>query len=249
MFLRFNIQIEGLIRPNAVESMHNLTVVKRIHIYIYNVDVDENLLMLTVSIEGPRETYLEFGVPLYEASIKCDWKAAKVILDKRSDLVRYSITENGETALHVAASAQVDSKLMIGFVKNLVTMMSNEQLMLQNKNHNTALYLAAAGNVEITKIMMGENRVLLTTPGANGSMMPLYAAALFGQNQVVKYLYKKSRNLSDDGWNPMNRGWLLEKCVENNMFGKYLYSCFFFLLQECNIELIMKIKIGTHVNE
>ncbi|KAI7738370.1 LOW QUALITY PROTEIN: hypothetical protein M8C21_008433, partial [Ambrosia artemisiifolia] len=53
---------------------------------------------------GSRENYLKTGVPLYEASIRCDWVAAKAILDEKQDLV--SITENGETALHVAASAK-----------------------------------------------------------------------------------------------------------------------------------------------
>ncbi|KAK9061991.1 hypothetical protein SSX86_019175 [Deinandra increscens subsp. villosa] len=55
-------------------------------------------------VNGPREDYLTFGVPLYDASMKCDWKAAKRILDLKPELVRYSLTENGDTALHLAAS-------------------------------------------------------------------------------------------------------------------------------------------------
>ncbi|KAM0003904.1 putative ankyrin repeat-containing domain, PGG domain, ankyrin repeat-containing domain superfamily [Helianthus debilis subsp. tardiflorus] len=171
-------------------------------------------------VEGPREIYLKIGVPLYEASIKCNWKAAKAILDDRKELVRYSITENAETPLHVAASAKGDPKRVEEFVKNLVAMMGQNDLELQNKNHNTALYLAAcAGNVKTVKIMVEENRGLLTIPGARGAMMPLYAAALFGNEDVVEYIYGESKILSDgDGWNPQNRSWLVEKFVENNMF-------------------------------
>ncbi|KAD7479089.1 hypothetical protein E3N88_02225 [Mikania micrantha] len=176
-------------------------------------------------ITGPREDYLKIGVPLYEASIKCDWEAAKKIIDNNSDkypemkLVRCSITENGETALHVAASAKGHKHVEV-FVKNLVDKMEKGDLELQNNNHNTALYLAAAaGNIKAVKIMVEENGDLLTIAGSNGKMMPLYTAALFGNEEVVKYLYNKSRNLHDnDGWTEQNRGWLLLKCVENDMF-------------------------------
>ncbi|KAM0064911.1 putative ankyrin repeat-containing domain-containing protein [Helianthus debilis subsp. tardiflorus] len=171
-------------------------------------------------INGPRDDYLQIGVPLYEASIKCDWKAAKAIFDRYNEmnLERYSITENGETALHVAASAK-NPKDVEKFVKNLVGMMQDEDLELQNENHNTALYLAAvAGNIEAVKIMFERNKALLSIAGANGAMMPLYAAVLFRNEDVVKYMYNNSNNLGDKGWTPQNRGWLLEKCVEMDMF-------------------------------
>ncbi|KAJ0464174.1 putative ankyrin repeat-containing domain, PGG domain, ankyrin repeat-containing domain superfamily [Helianthus annuus] len=169
-------------------------------------------------IAAQREMYFKFCVPLYEASVKCDWKAAKAILDKDPELVRYSITENGETALHVAASVKTN-KHVEKFVKNLVDMMKEEDLELVNENSNTALYLAAAaGNIKTVRIMVEKNRGLLIIPGARGQMMPLYSAALYGNYEVVKYLYENSNELNDDGWNPQNRGWLLEKCVEADMF-------------------------------
>ncbi|GJT89688.1 ankyrin repeat-containing domain, PGG domain protein [Tanacetum coccineum] len=176
-------------------------------------------------LEGPREDYLKIGVPLYEASIKCDWKAAKAILEKypEMNLLRYSITENAETALHVAASAK-GPKHVEEFVENLLKLMEKEDLALENKNCNTALYLAAAaGNIKTVKIMMEKNGTLLAIPGGgsmdkNRQMMPLYTAALFGNHEVVKYMYDKSKDLIDDGWTDANRTWLLEKCVENDMF-------------------------------
>ncbi|KAK9055508.1 hypothetical protein SSX86_026591 [Deinandra increscens subsp. villosa] len=169
-------------------------------------------------VEGPRENYLKIGVPLYEASIRCNWNAAKAILDAKRDLVRVSITDHGETALHVAASAKADPKDTEEFVRELVDMMEKEDLALENENFNTALYLAAAaGNLETVKIMMKKNKILQTIPGAS-EMLPLYAAALFGHHEVVKYLFEQSNELRDDCWKPQNRGWLLEKCVENDMF-------------------------------
>ncbi|KAK1410507.1 hypothetical protein QVD17_37044 [Tagetes erecta] len=170
-------------------------------------------------IKGPREKYLKIGVPLYEASISCNWKAAKLILDTDRELVRHSITDHGETALHVAASAEGDPKRVVEFVRKLVNLMEEKDLELENENFNTAMYLAAvAGNVETVKIMVQKNRSLLTIPGAGGKMLPLYAAALFGNYAVVKYLYKNSNDLSDEVWTDENRRWLLEKCVENDMF-------------------------------
>nr|GEV74423.1 ankyrin repeat-containing protein [Tanacetum cinerariifolium] len=68
--------------------------------------------------EENRADYLEFGVPLYEASINGDWETAKLILDKRPELVRFGICRQLGTALHVAATAD-ETKLTLQFVKNL----------------------------------------------------------------------------------------------------------------------------------
>lgn len=61
------------------------------------------LTLLFNFYKGSREDYIKVGVPLYEAAIKGDWKTTEAILDKDLKLVRFSITENHETALHVAA--------------------------------------------------------------------------------------------------------------------------------------------------
>ncbi|GKE88041.1 ankyrin repeat-containing domain, PGG domain protein, partial [Tanacetum coccineum] len=147
--------------------------------------------------------YFRYGAPLYEASIQGDWNSAEAILCQKPKLVRYSLTDNGETALHVAASAN-KRKQMVEFVRNLVNKMKKEDLEFVNKNHNTALYLAAAaGNLETVKIMVELNRALLLIPG-DGGAMPLYAAVLYGNYEIVKYLYKESKNLSDNGWTDIN---------------------------------------------
>nr|GEV62958.1 ankyrin repeat-containing protein [Tanacetum cinerariifolium] len=175
-------------------------------------------------LRGDRKDYLEIGIPLYKASAKGDWEAAKHILDKNPEFVRYSITEYGETSLHVAASTK-SSKKVENFVKNLVNLMSVEDLALENANYNTALYLAASGgNINTVKTMMEKNETLHAIPGGGSDtvppfMMPLYTAVLFGNYEVAKYLYEKSNDLcDDDGWTPKWRGWFLEKCIEADMF-------------------------------
>ncbi|PWA96686.1 ankyrin repeat-containing domain, PGG domain protein [Artemisia annua] len=134
------------------------------------------------------------------------------------NLFRRRITENGETALHIAASTK-GTKKVDEFVRNLVERMKNEDLELVNNNKSTALYLAAvAGNIETVKIMMERNPALDTIPGGGGDMMPLYAAVLFGHKDVAEYLYESSKSLLNDGWNRPRRISLLEKCVESDMF-------------------------------
>ncbi|KAL4579276.1 hypothetical protein LXL04_015414 [Taraxacum kok-saghyz] len=168
-------------------------------------------------IEGSREEYLKIGVPLYEASIKGDWKAAESILEKRPELVAYAITENFETPLHIAASAQ-STKPVEEFVKNLVNKMEKKDLELQNLSHNTALSLAAtAGNVETAKIMVKKNKAVLEIPGSQ-DMMPLYVAALFARDDMVRYLYNIPNSMYGDYWKDANRGWVLLKCVEAGLF-------------------------------
>ncbi|KAI7742137.1 hypothetical protein M8C21_032182, partial [Ambrosia artemisiifolia] len=171
-------------------------------------------------IEGPRDKYLRIGVPLYEASVRCDWNAAKAIFDKypQMELVKCSITENNETALHVAASLKRSNKQVGNFVQNLVALMTEDDLELENSDGDTALLLAAAaGNIQAVKIMVNRNSALLTIPGKKG-MMPLIVAAMYGNYNVVKFLYGSRLLSAADGWNNGNRGWLLEKCVEADMF-------------------------------
>ncbi|CAH1412849.1 unnamed protein product [Lactuca virosa] len=167
-----------------------------------------------------RAAYLSICVPLYNASIRGDWEAAQVILAEHHslDLVGYPITENNETALHIAASAKT-SKKMETFVRNLVNKMTSEQLELRNNDSNTALCLAAAaGNIKIAMIMLIKNPKLVNIPGAE-QMMPLYWASLFGKKEMIRYLYDKSTHMTGDDWaKESRRNWVLQKCVEANLF-------------------------------
>ncbi|KAL4572471.1 hypothetical protein LXL04_019248 [Taraxacum kok-saghyz] len=162
---------------------------------------------------GKREDYNEICVPTYKATITGDWKAAKIILDKRRELVRFSITESYDTVLHIAVMGK-----SYWFVKYLVSLMEKEDLELQNQKGQTALCLAAiAGNVKIAMFLVKKNRTLLDIPDSSG-MMPLYMAALFGKHDMVTYLYRNSQKMSGDYWTHHNRGSVLVKCVEANLF-------------------------------
>ncbi|KAI7731369.1 hypothetical protein M8C21_012808 [Ambrosia artemisiifolia] len=108
--------------------------------------------------------------------------------------------------------------LLEDFVKNLVPLMDKNDLELQNKNYNTALSLAAAaGNVKTATIMVKKNPAVVEIPG-NNRTMPLYMAALFAKPEMARYLYSISKKMGGDYWSHDNRGWVLQKCVEADIF-------------------------------
>ncbi|PWA72063.1 Ankyrin repeat-containing protein [Artemisia annua] len=161
--------------------------------------------------------YFKICVPLYEACMNGNWKAAKDILDDRPELVHFAITENLETPLHVAVSAE-ENKQTEQFVKNLVDLMDDRELEFQNKGGNTALCLAsAAGNIKMVMTMVNKNPGLLNIPGSQ-RMMPLYMSALYGKYNTVNYLYDNSQKMTGKNWTHQNRGWVLLKCVEWDFF-------------------------------
>ncbi|KAM3694316.1 hypothetical protein ACJW31_07G048900 [Castanea mollissima] len=120
------------------------------------LDVAE-LTTQPIPYEGERrKDYLSLCVPLYEAAIKGDWKAAKDVIDKDHGVVRAGITRKRETALHIAAAAK-----RTAFVKELVEHMEEEDLALKNKDENTAIcFAAASGIVEIAEVMVKKNKNL-----------------------------------------------------------------------------------------
>ncbi|XP_076943123.1 uncharacterized protein LOC143613247 [Bidens hawaiensis] len=162
------------------------------------------------------EDYLNLAVPLYEASIIGDWEAAKNILDERPDLIRVGLSRNLGTALHVAVTAE-ETKVTINFVKNLVNMMTVEELELQNRYSNTAFWIASAGgNTKMAMIMMEKNRRLPDIRGT--AYMPLHIAAMTGTNSIVKYLYENSQKMRGDNWTENDRNLALMHCVERDFF-------------------------------
>ncbi|KAI3506058.1 hypothetical protein L1887_28413 [Cichorium endivia] len=176
-------------------------------------------------IEGSREDYINIGVALFEASIKGDWRAAKAILEENPEMVRFAITKNYDTPLHIAASARA-TKSAEQFVKNLLNIMQKKDLELQNKSYNTALSVAVtAGNVGTTKLILDKNRAVLEIPGSDG-MMPLYVAALFARADMVRYLYDISNNMSDVAVEIVN------KCTQLTTDNKILQDVLLVLAQK-----------------
>ncbi|XP_028803225.1 uncharacterized protein LOC114758339 isoform X2 [Neltuma alba] len=134
-----------------------------------------------------RDKYLSFCVPLYQASVKGDWKAAKHILDQDWGLARAAISRGWATVLHVAVE-----KNHVHFVDELVKRMSSEDLELQDMSDNTAFSLAAAaGNIQIVEIMKRKNQSLPFIRGAHGTT-PLHMAALQGRSEMAWHLYHET---------------------------------------------------------
>ncbi|THG09869.1 hypothetical protein TEA_008688 [Camellia sinensis var. sinensis] len=157
-----------------------------------------------------RDQYLAICIPLYQAALKGDWKAANGVIDILPTVIRSSITKGRETALHIAAAAK-----RIHFVEELVGLMNPEDLELQNSNGNTALcFAAAAGTVRIAEVMINKNEHLPMIRGSQG-MTPLYMAALLGHSDMVWYLYQKtkSEDLSDE-----DRIGILNTCVSTDLY-------------------------------
>ncbi|CAL5346681.1 unnamed protein product [Camellia sinensis] len=157
-----------------------------------------------------RDQYLAICLPLYQAALKGDWKAANGVIEIFPTVIRSSITKGWETALHIAAAAK-----RIHFVEELVGLMNPEDLELQNSNGNTALcFAAAAGTVRIAEVMINKNERLPMIRGSHG-MTPLYMAALLGHSDMVWYLYQKtkSEDLSDE-----DRIGILNTCVSTDLY-------------------------------
>ncbi|KAI3683993.1 hypothetical protein L1987_84512 [Smallanthus sonchifolius] len=177
----------------------------------YKLPYEEMAFPCEDLLDGGRREYLDIAVPLYRASIKGDWKAAKDILKGREYLVRYCITENKETPLHVAAAAGHSTK----FVRKLLNMMTSADLELVNGDGNTSFCLAAiSGNVGIAKIMVGMNPALPNICGSENKM-PLYLASLHGNHDMVTFLYHRR---IDVPWTDDDKDAVLLKCIQVGMF-------------------------------
>ncbi|KAJ4702453.1 Ankyrin repeat family protein [Melia azedarach] len=141
---------------------------------------DKNLFYLKL-IEETRIRRLK----LYRAALSGDWKGAKRIYDDCEENIGVEISKNGDTALHIAAAAK-----RIGFVKELVKRMNENDLRKRNQVGSTALFLAAAsGKVELAQEMMKKNESIAMVPDRHGTL-PIHIAASLGHKEMVNYLYE-----------------------------------------------------------
>ncbi|GJU97452.1 ankyrin repeat-containing protein [Tanacetum coccineum] len=164
-----------------------------------------------------REDYFNICIPLYAASVTGDWEAAKNILDRHPERVRSAITDNCQTALHVAVSSR-QNRLTETYVENLVKLMTDDDLELQDLHGYTAFcHAALTGNVKGCKYLFEKNHKLLDIPSVNGSKA-LTLAMVFGRYEVVKYLYDISNKMSSNCWKPKDRQSALQICVDCDYF-------------------------------
>ncbi|KAK1562528.1 hypothetical protein Q3G72_013418 [Acer saccharum] len=149
-------------------------------------------------------------VPLQKATLTGNLEEAMPLLgDNPRSMLRTAITEWEETVLHIATGAK-----QVAFVEEIIELMKLDDLKLQDLNGSTAFcFVAAAGSIEIAKLMLDKNLDLLTLRGAK-NMLPLYMAALFGRMEMVNFLYDGT----ESHLTPQNEADLFFKSINTDMY-------------------------------
>ncbi|KAJ0018395.1 hypothetical protein Pint_12341 [Pistacia integerrima] len=124
---------------------------------------------------------LKTCLELHKVALKGDRETAKYLLEQGpQSILSASITTGHQTVLHIATAAKKTN-----FVKELVNRMEQEELALKDKNGNTAFcFAAAAGVVEIAKIILTKNSSLMTIRGAENLV------------EIAKIILTKNSNLA-----------------------------------------------------
>ncbi|KAI9196688.1 hypothetical protein LWI28_026111 [Acer negundo] len=160
-----------------------------------------------------RDQYRLKCLPLKKFALAGNFKEAKPLLRNESDhhlsMLRTAITEMDETVLHIATGAR-----QVGFIEEIIKLMEPDDLKLQDRNGNTAFcFAAAAGSIEIVKLMLDKNPDLLTLRGADNKV-PLYMAALFGRTEMAKFLYDGTESQLTD----QDEADLFFKCIDTDLY-------------------------------
>ncbi|KAL8241219.1 hypothetical protein R6Q59_014574 [Mikania micrantha] len=138
-----------------------------------------------VSNQTPEgQKLIRYNLPLYKAAVEGNLKSLQEILLKEPNLVNAVITGAFETALIVACHRNLNSK----FVEKLISLMSPQDLAMQNSFGKTAMFGAAVvGNVEAMKMMVDKNPNLPNITDIY-NQLPIQSAAYAGQKHAVHYL-------------------------------------------------------------
>ncbi|TXG71891.1 hypothetical protein EZV62_000470 [Acer yangbiense] len=134
-----------------------------------------------------RREYHERAVKLQSAAVKGNKKEIGKFLRDDPLKIRWAITRGHKTLLHVATGAK-----QTALVKMIMEHMHPDDLMLQDRNGNTAFCFAAAvGATEIAEMMLVKKGSLATFRGSQNKT-PLYMVVLFGQKKMAEKLYTKT---------------------------------------------------------
>ena len=138
-----------------------------------------------------------FLIPLVAGSLKREihicalkdiWDRAQSIYDNFPHMIPIKLTAYGDTALHVAVTANSAT-----FVQGLVNLMTPEDMEITNSDGNTAFCRAAIlGNTDLFKTMIAKNDNLPLIRGHDGKL-PVHLAALSVRHKTVQDL--SSENL------------------------------------------------------
>lgn len=161
-----------------------------------------------------RERYINQCVPLHKAALKGDWAAAEPLLNKDRSLIIAPITEGGEIALHIAS---VEGHAP--FVASLLRLMDASEIEITNRKGCTALtFAAAAGHVDIAKMMIKQNPSLHKIVSGHG-ITPLFMAALIGHANIANYLFNLSSHEIFEHWTLQDQTALLIAAIESGLYG------------------------------
>lgn len=157
-----------------------------------------------------RENYLKICVPLYNAALRGDWYAAERIIRDYPKVINMSITRREDTILHIVALTKHTH-----FAKKLVKKMNVIDLELQNKEGETALWLALSSSVEMVDVLLKRNTSLLKIRTKGD--LPFLCAIQSGDRRMVSHIYSKT-NLSDEIWNQSDKKRVLNCCIAYGAF-------------------------------
>nr|XP_028953208.1 uncharacterized protein LOC103404887 [Malus domestica] len=122
--------------------------------------------------------------PLIDAVAKGDWSSAKKYLTKHPDAIRERGSLSGSTALHMAVS--MENEYM---AKELVELMTEQDLEIEDANGVTAITLATLIVPEVARCIIEKNKRLLCIPCNLQNMIPLIMACHGGHWGLARYLY------------------------------------------------------------
>ncbi|KAF2304103.1 hypothetical protein GH714_027233 [Hevea brasiliensis] len=126
--------------------------------------------------------------PLYKAILKGDLETVKSICSGDPLALEARITENLDTALHIAVGTGMANHI----VMYLINRMSRLQLGLQNSNGDTVLSIAAiVGNIRAAIMIVNKQPNLPQIANRDGRV-PLLEAARHGQKEMISYLLEVS---------------------------------------------------------
>ncbi|KAK3175708.1 hypothetical protein Dsin_032595 [Dipteronia sinensis] len=140
-----------------------------------------------------RNQYHHIAVKLQRAAVLGKEKeVVKFLKEVGPSMLKWAITRGHETLLHVATGAK-----QTALVEMIIGHMEDGDLMLQDRNGNTAFCFAAAvGATKIAEMMLQKNGSLATRRGSQNKT-PLYMAVLFGKRKMAEKLYN-NQILRDD---------------------------------------------------
>ena len=144
-----------------------------------------------------------------------DWKAAKSFVANHPEAVRARLTYSDKNALHVAVGAG-----HLHVVEKLVQLMTEEDLLMKQKDGFTALAVAVEmGNISIAECLIRKNKKLVRIH-VNGRL-PVVYALLCGQTHMATFLYSltplEDLTLLE---NAKQGSQLISLCIERKLFGK-----------------------------